>query len=288
MKKNWGTIVSICCFIILLGGMYSCGGRINSSESLFRAIEKKYNGRWFDHIKFCRTVKYFDNNEIVKTEKWISEYKYPGQSIIKINHENSQNGYLYRNDSVYIFENNKIAISRKHKYDILIFCMDIYNIPHKNLNNSFTELGFDMKKFHVAKNKNNGNTCYVLGAEKGDLTSDQIWFNTKNLLVEKVIKNVDDGIMETCYDNYINVSSIGWVNQNVSIKVNDEMYFLGSSYDIIIPDEQKREILISDFLNNNLAIDNLLFEDFDNKYYYKCLETVSQIFKFDTTNLGKY
>ena len=255
----------------------SCLSEIDSTEDLISAIEKKYNGKGVDHVKFCRTARYYDNdnNNFVRSEKWISEYKYPGQLLIKINHEDSPNGYLYKHDSVYVFENNKVIDVREHKYELLFYGLDIYNMTKKEFISSLNDLGFDMSRFHIKEH--DGRKSYVIGAKDGDLASNQIWFNTKNLLVHKVIKNTEDGILETTYNNYINIRGNNWINQNITFKFNDEIYFTGYCYDINIPDKQRKEILVSDFMNNNIIADDFFFEKFDNTYYYKCLEAFTKI-----------
>ena len=99
MKKQ-SIFLFLIASVLLFG---SCSTNINSTEKLVDAIIKKYNSHWFKQVQFEQTTKFYENGEIVRTEKWIEEYRFPSQLLIKIVGESNNNGYLYTNDSIHNF-----------------------------------------------------------------------------------------------------------------------------------------------------------------------------------------
>lgn len=236
-------------FIILLSGLVlSCSKcKINSADDLFDEIYNRYNGNWFTHLSFSQTAQFIENGEVADVQRWIEEYKYPGNLIIKINYKNSQDGYLFRNDSVYVFEEGEITLAQNQIHDLLVLSKDIYNMPREEINNRLKQMNYDTEKFYTSKYNNR--KAYVVGADPGDYSTNQFWYDAEELYLLRVIRNIDKGVQEIIFDNYIEVAgNLGWIEQYVEFKLNGETYLIEKYYDIKVP-----EIPISSFDNNNAA-----------------------------------
>lgn len=255
-------------FILAILSMSSCSNKIDSTEKLLETISERYNGKWFTHITFSQTTNFFQQDSIVKSERWLEEYVYPSQLIIKVNHENSTDGYLYRNDSIYIFIDNKLTHKDTTIHDLLILSMDIYNMTADESMQRFKELDYDLDKFDTQIY--NGREVYVIGAEKGDTISNQIWFDSEYLYFVKMQKNTDIGVLEVFFNDYIKLNNMGWIEQEVVFHVNGEKIMEEKYYNIQIPEEDKSELKVSDFTNFNIysivnpieAIVDYNFEEF--------------------------
>lgn len=280
MKKI--VFIIFCGLIFLIAS--SCAHKINTTEQLMEAISEKYYGKWFKQIKFSQTTNFYkNNNSIVKTERWIEEYKFPSQLIIKVNHENSSDGHLYRNDSVYIFENNEIKYQNKATHDLVILSMDIYNMKKDEIMQRLGELDYDLSKFH--EDTYNNRKIYIIGADKGDYKSNQLWFDAENLCFIKLTKNTEAGLQEIYLNDYISVDGQGWIEQEVVFVINGETYIIEKYYNIEIPQESMNEINVSDFRNFNIRFNNTLqylinFEYFNNRRGLLILvsDNLSQLF----------
>ncbi|MDD3740083.1 MAG: hypothetical protein PHH30_02475 [Bacteroidales bacterium] len=264
MKKT--VYIFLCAFIFLIAS--SCSNKINTTELLMEAISEKYYGKWFKQIKFSQTTNFYKNDSIVKTERWIEEYNFPSQLIIKVNHENSSDGHLYRNDSVYIFENNEIKYQSKATHDLVILSMDIYNMKKDEIMQRLSGLDYDLSKFH--EDTYNSRKIYVVGADKGDYKSNQLWFDAENLCFIKLTKNTDIGLQEIFLNNYISIDGQGFIEQEVVFIINGEVQIVEKYYNIEIPQETSNEINVSDFRNFNNKINNTIkyfinFEFLDKK-----------------------
>ncbi len=247
----------------------SCSGKINSTEKLMEAISKKYNGKWFRQIKFSQTTSFYEEDTVYKTERWIEEYIYPSQLIIKVNHENSLDGQLYRNDSIYVFKDNEIKYQAKATHDLVILSMDIYNMTKDEIMTRLSGLEYDLSKFHEATYNNR--KIYVIGAEKGDSTSNQLWYDAENLYFIKMTKNTKNGLQEVFFSDYINIEGQGWIEQEIVFKINGKTYLKEKYYNIQIPTETKKEINVSDFKNFNISLER----------------TVQYIIEYGICNQGK-
>lgn len=233
------------------------------------AISMKYNGKWFRQIKFSQTTSFYEDDTVYKTERWIEEYIYPSQLIIKVNHENSLDGQLYRNDSMYVFKDNKIEYQAKATHDLLILSMDIYNMTKDEIMTRLSGLEYDVSKFH--ETTYNNRKIYVIGAEKGDSTSNQLWYDAENLYFIKMTKNTKKGLQEVIFSDYIYIEGQGWIEQEIVFKINGKTYLKEKYYNIQIPTETKKEINVNDFKNFNISLER----------------TVQYIIEYGICNQGK-
>lgn len=250
MKK----VLPIIIIITVLFTFFSCSKKIDSTEKLLDAISDQYNGKWFKQVKFSQTTNFYRHDSIVKSERWIEEYVYPNQLIIKVNHENSRDGYLYRNDSMYIFEDNEVMFKDKAVHDLVILSMDIYNMTSEESMNRFSSLEYDLSKFHTSKFEDKD--IYVVGADKGDTTSNQVWFDKEHLYFIKMVKNTENGLQEVYFRDYINLNGKGWIEQEVVFYIDGKKYMVEKYYNITIPEEKKTKIQVSDF--NGFKIKSLI------------------------------
>ncbi len=273
MKKNLIVILAI--FLVL--AVSSCSKRIDSTEKLAQEIADRYNGKWFKQIKFSQTTTFYQNDTVFKTESWLEEYIYPSQLMIKVNHENSNDGQLYRNDSIYIFENNVITYQEKGKHDLLILSMDIYSMSKDEIMSRLSGLDYDLSKFH--ETTYNNRKIYIIGAEKGDSMSNQLWYDAENLYFLKMIKNTEYGFQEVLFKDYINIDGMGWIEQEIEFKINGEIYLKEKYYNIEIPEQRKKEITVTDFQKINISLVNPVEYIFKNSIINQGVEVFYLVFQ---------
>lgn len=250
---NRNILFSSVIFILIIA-FNSCNKKVDSTYKMLENIENKYYGKWFKQIKFLQTTNFYKNDSIVKSERWSEEYVYPGQLIIKVDSDTLNNGYLYREDSVYIFEKNKIKYKEKITHDLVILSMDIYNMTAEESFARFAELDYDIDKFEIRKH--NGRKIYVIGADNGDTTVNQVWFDVENLYFVKMIKTTDYGKQEVYFNDYIQINGSAWIEQEVEFYLNNEKYMVEKYYNIRIPDVKRKSLEINDFPNFNISLIN--------------------------------
>jgi len=239
LKKVYIPLLAVL-LVILLG---SCSSRINTTEKLVNAMIERYSGKWFKQISFDQTTTFYQNGKATRTESWQEVYKFPSMLLISYDQGQSGSGQLYRNDSLYVFENYQIVETQKIIHDLLVLSMDIYNLNTENAIARIGELGYDKDKFYTRMYNNR--KVYVVGAQNEKDSSDQFWIDAEHLYFVKMIKKRDYGVQEVEMRNYIEIENNGWIEQEVVFKINGEVYLIEKYYNIRIPENEPDDNMFS-------------------------------------------
>ena len=221
MKFNNVTLTAALFGIFLLC-VCSCTNKINSTETLMKEISARYYGKWFTQIQFSQITESYDNDSLVKSEIWDETYTFPTNLMIYMTPGDTSNRYICRNDSIIIYENNQLISAKKVTHDAVILSMDIYNMKFPDIMKRWKDLPYNTDKFHEIINE--GKTVYVIGADKGDTLSNQVWFDAEHLFFIKLIKQTEKGIKENSFIDYIQLEDKGWIEQEVVFKLNGKVY----------------------------------------------------------------
>jgi hypothetical protein len=225
------TSLILMALVIFMMSVSSCGSKIDSTESLMKEISSRYYGKWFMHVKFSQTCDTYENDSLVKSEIWDEEYHFPANLIIYMTPGDTSNRYICRNDSVLIYENDTLTHEEKATHDAIILSMDIYNMTFEEIMNRLDDLKYDISKFH--ETTCDGRKVYVMGADKGDTSTYQAWFDAEHLYLIKLIKPIEEGVREVELLNYIQLEK-GWMGQEVLFKRNGKVYMHEKYFDISI------------------------------------------------------
>ena len=209
----------------------ACDNGIKSTEDLMKEISMRYNGKWFKQIKFSQTVYSCENDSLIETEVDDEIYSFPTNLTIYKVQGDTSNRYVYKHDSEFVYENNILMSERKITHDALIVCWDIYNMTFDEIMKRWEDMPYDIKKFHEIID--NERKVYVVGAEKGDSLSPQVWFDAEHLYCIKVQKNTPErGLRETFSLNFLSLGDKGWIEQEVVFKRNGKLYQVEKYFNI--------------------------------------------------------
>ena len=216
--------------ILMLYICSCCTDKINSTETLMKEISSRYNGKWFTEIKFSQITDNYDNDSLIKSEIWDEIYTFPNNLIIYITPGDTSNKYIFKNDTFIIYENNELISEKKVVHDAVVLSMDIYNMNYTDIMKRWKDLPYNTDKFHEIMD--NGKKVYVIGADKGDTISNQVWFDAEHLYFIKLIKQTEKGTRENCFLNYIQLDDKGWIEQEVIFKLNGKVYMREEYFNI--------------------------------------------------------
>jgi hypothetical protein len=219
---------------LLLLSACSCGNKINSTETLMKELSARYYGKWFTQLKWSQTADSYENDSVVKSEIWDEEYRFPSNLVIYMTPGDTSNRYVCRNDSVFIYKNDTLTIAKKTTHDVIILSMDIFNMTYGDIMKRWGDLTYDPGKFY--EGDYNGRKIYVIGADKGDTSSNQVWFDAEHLYFIKMIKNTEDGLKEETLSDYIRLENKGWIEREVEFKLNGKVYMKEKYFNITVPD----------------------------------------------------
>jgi hypothetical protein len=127
---------------------------------------------------------------------------------------------LFRNDSLYVFEQKKLKASQPFVHPLMVLGFDVYQVPSSETVQKLRNLKFDLSKLHQITWQ--GRPTYVVGAEPGDTTSPQFWIDAERLYFVRSFepsKKDSSVINETRFDNYIHLGR-GWLGMEVLFLAN--------------------------------------------------------------------
>jgi hypothetical protein len=134
--------------------------------------------------------------------------------------------------TVTIFRDSKESGTRPLVNMLLVLGFDVYRQPPETTGKVVAAEGYDLKKFHEETWE--GQPVYVVGAEKGDLTSKQFWVEKKRLLFVRLFepgKADPNKIDDIRFEDYRELSG-GWVAARVEVHAEGKKVFSEEYSDI--------------------------------------------------------
>jgi len=201
---------------------------ISSAATAVDAMHARYAPSWFKTLTFVqKTTLYLPSGgDLVQT--WYNALSLPGRWRVDTDRK-SRGGVLYVGDSVFTFASGKRTSSDNRLYDLLVLAFDAYTQPTSRTQAQLRRLGYDLSKFHEGMWQ--GRPVYVVGAMRGDTTSEQFWLDRERLVVVRMIGNGRQGRTDTRLTNYVQ-SGGGWVATEITQLVNGKRLIVEQFSDV--------------------------------------------------------
>ena len=187
-----------------------------NGEALLSMMRERYLGKWYRTLTFTQKTTLPDG----KIETWYEALELPGKLRIDIAPLDSGKTLLFRNDSLYVFEQKTLKTSQPLVHPLMVLGFDVYQAPVKETAQKLRGLKFDLSKLHQTTWR--GRPTYVVGAEPGDTTSPQFWIDGERLYFVRSLepsKQDPAVIKETIFDKYLPLAG-GWVETEVLFLAN--------------------------------------------------------------------
>src|SRR5258708_27323831 len=135
----------------------------------------------------------------------------PGKLRIDIGSPADGNGTLIANGARTSFQNGKASDPHPFVHMLLVLGFDVYRQPTQATVDQVKGQGFDLTK--LREDSWDGESVYVIGADKGDLKSKQFWVDKKRLLSVRMIAPDRRGAAKTADSRFVHYRhlSVGWV-----------------------------------------------------------------------------
>ncbi len=182
-----------------------------NGEELIAQMRERYAGKWYRTLTFTQKTTLPDG----KVETWYEALELPGKLRIDIAPLDSMKTILFRNDSVYAFEQGKLKDAKPLVHPLMVLGFDIYEAPVAQIAAKLRGLNFDLTKLHQTTWQ--GRPTYVVGAEAGDTTSPQFWIDAERLYFVRSLepsKKNPAVTNDTRFQKYIALGG-GWVGMEV-------------------------------------------------------------------------
>jgi hypothetical protein len=194
---------------------------ITSADQLLLAMNSRYTGKWYGGLTFVQKSTFYRPDGSSRVEVWYEALSLPGLLRIDLGEPSRGNGALYRNDSVYSIQNNRVVGKQRGRNPLLILGFDVYAQPPARTFAQLREEGFNLALLRT--DTLYGKRTYVVGAGPGDLGSTQFWVEADRLLLVRLIQG-GERPRDTRFENYV-AHGGGWVAEEVRVLMNGQMVF---------------------------------------------------------------
>jgi len=161
-------------------------GSITSARELIREMHDRYAGKWYSTLRFEQSNTFYTSSGREEKSRWVENLSVPGKLRIDFEPLSSKSGMLILNNRVTTFDNGRRLETRRSIQPILTLTADIYAIPPAVTSRRLDSLRIDLEKFRT--DRLDRKRVYVIGAEKEDETSNQVWVDAERLLLVRLIQ----------------------------------------------------------------------------------------------------
>lgn len=162
------------------------GPSIASARDLVREMHDRYADNWYRTLRFEQNNTFYTQSGREEKSRWVENLSVPGRLRIDFEPLTSKSGLLILNNRVITFDNGRRVDTKRSIQAILTLTADVYAIPPATTIRRLDSLKIDLDKFHQARF--NRKRVYVMGAEDGDLESNQVWIDAERLLLVRLIQ----------------------------------------------------------------------------------------------------
>jgi hypothetical protein len=164
---------------------------VASARDLVREMHDRYSGNWYRTLRFAQTNTFYTQSGKEEKSRWVENLSVPGRLRIDFEPLSSKSGMLILNNRVTTYDNGRRVDSRRSIQAILTLTADVYAIPAAVTIRRLDSLKIDLDKFRT--DKLDGKKVYVIGADDGDVESNQVWIDADRLLLVRLIQTEKRG-----------------------------------------------------------------------------------------------
>jgi hypothetical protein len=153
-----------------------------SGEDLVRQMHDRYADKWYRNLTFVQTTTFPDR----PPETWYEAGTIPGKLRIDIAPLDSMKAFLYVGDSAIVFQGGKRVAAQQDRNLLMTLGFDVYGQSPETTIEQLKAQSIDLDK--IREDTWNGTKVWVVGADKGDTTTNQFWIEQKRLLFVRLIE----------------------------------------------------------------------------------------------------
>lgn len=187
-------------FLILMIMATISQSQVKTGTDVIRLMKEKYNNSYIQNFTFSQHVVQYEGDSVINKTIWHEAYSSPNQLILKFDAYDSGNGYIFKNDHIYVMKNNQVESQQKDIHDLLVLGFDVYNQPVQVTIDKLTEKGYDLNK--VYETELNGKAVYCVGAENNNDECTRFYIDQEHLLFVKMINPNHPRYREAIFDQF--------------------------------------------------------------------------------------
>jgi hypothetical protein len=196
---------------------------IRTGDQLLNAMYNRYSNRWYRTLTFIQKSTYYrPDGSLLRTETWYEAAAFPGRLRIDLGTPSRGNGVVYRNDSTYQVQGGRVTQARFGGNPLLTLGFDVYTQPAHRTADQLRREYIDLRQLRV--DTLDGRRMYVVGAARGDSTTNQFWVDADRLLFVRLIQTEAGRTRDIRFERYTQYQP-GWVAEEVRILVGGRLSF---------------------------------------------------------------
>lgn len=199
---------------------------IKTTSALVREMHDRYADNWYRTLRFEQTNTFFTQSGREEKSRWVENLSVPGKLRIDFEPLSSRSGLLILNNRVTTFDNGRKVDTRRSIQPILTLTADVYAIPPAVTLRRLDSLKIDIDK--LRKDRLDRKHVYVVGADEGDLESNQVWIDAEKLLLVRLVLREKRGdrtiVTDTRVGDYKDIDGFPVAHEFVSLR-DGKMFF---------------------------------------------------------------
>jgi hypothetical protein len=224
------TITYILLFFIL-NSMQGFGQKsYNKGTDLIKAIHTKYYKGPCKAYTFSQKNTHYNNDTVIGNSEWHEAVEFPDKFRIQYGKKENGRYIVFKNDSVFNFKNHELHRSGRDTNTLLLLLGGMF---YRELNDVFHRLekaDYNMDK--ISTQKWNEQDVYVIGTDKADFNSNQIWVDKTSLRILRIIEKMHSGdMMDMRFEAHQKMCN-GYIETKVSFRKNGALQQEEAYYDI--------------------------------------------------------
>jgi len=197
---------------------------LRTGDEILSVMRTRYAGpRWYRTLTFVQKSTYYGpDGTMLRSETWYETASLPGRLRVDFGEPSHGNGVLYRSDSTYQMQGGRVTEARLGGNPLLTLGFDVYTQPQYRTADQLQREDIDLGPLRV--DSLDGRRVYVVGAARGDSTTNQFWVDAERLLFVRLIQTEAGRTRDIRFERYTEYAT-GWVAEAVRVIVGGRTIF---------------------------------------------------------------
>jgi hypothetical protein len=197
----------------------------SGGDYVISQMHARYQDSWYDTMLFGQKNTTYNADGTTKVEMWYERGLLPGKLRIDMGAPADGNAMIMNDGQLYTFQHGTRADSRPLRSLALVLGFDVYRQPPEVTIAQLKREGIDTSKMH--RDTWQGEAVYVVGADKGDVSSKQFWVEMRRLLCVRVIQpdtRKPGSLADIRFLDY-RAQPRGWIAARIEVRHDDKLIF---------------------------------------------------------------
>lgn len=206
-----------------------------NGETLLTQMHAKYAKGPCKMYTFSQKNSHYRNDSLIKNSEWHEAIEFPDKFRINFGDKANGNYVLFRNDSAINYRKGKFLKARSDSNTLLLLLGGMY---YRELKDVILRLKAGGFKTEISSEQSfQDKTVWVIGADRGDLNSNQIWIDKKTLNVLRIIESMGGAETIDMHFEAHQPWCKGFVETKVSFSRNGKLEQVEEYYNIKVVDK---------------------------------------------------